>query len=129
MEEINKKEEVKQKKKINWTAILIFFLLGFVITLPGIMIKLLPAHSGKIIKFGDDLFILKNNGIVYHYSTKKGQFNLVEKFGNDDGNTYSNIEMLFTGSGVVINKGDKVDLIKYNIKNKHFEYEKTVQLE
>ncbi len=135
MEEEVKKEnliETKGKKKkivLNWNSILVFFLLGFIITLPGILVKLIPATSGRVVKFGHEIFTLKDNGMVYHYSIKNEKIKLLEKFGHDDGNLYPNAQMLFGVGKIIINKGNVLDIISYNIKTKKYKFSETVKME
>ena len=135
MEEEVKKEtlvEEKGKKKkigLNWNSILVFFLLGFIITLPGILVKLIPATSGKVVKFGHEIYTLKDNGIVYHYDIKNEKIKLVEKVGNDDGTLYPDAQMLFGVGKIIVNKGNVLDIITYNIKAKKYEFSETIKME
>ncbi|MCD6578878.1 hypothetical protein J7L48_05335 [bacterium] len=135
MEEEVKKEtlvEEKGKKKkigLNWNSILVFFLLGFIITLPGILVKLIPATSGKVVKFGHEIYALKDNGIVYHYNIKNEKIKLIEKVGNDDGTLYPDAQMLFGVGKIIVNKGNVLDIITYNIKTKKYEFSETIKME
>jgi hypothetical protein len=129
MEEKNnkvKKNDLKTKpsRQLNWSLILLFFLIGFMITLPSLIVKVVPAQGSRITKVGKDIFLLADDNTIVHLRDRGVSVSFVEKITN--GNTLSkpmeNSQLAYSGNKFFVIKENSVDIYIYDVKDKKFKF-------
>mgnify|MGYP001275713758 CR=1 FL=1 len=130
MEE-NKEHKLGTKAKINWSSVVVFFLLGFMITMPAVIMKLVPSTGSRIIKVGNELLFLKDQDTLIHVKEQKNEPVLFDVITSPDtsGVTCERAEMSFSGNRIYVLKDNTIDVYRMNPRSGRFEFYKTLDAE
>ena len=125
-----KKNDLKTKasKPLNWSLILIFFLIGFMITLPSLIVKVVPAQGSRITKVGKDIFLLADDNTIVHLRDRGVSVSFVEKITN--GNTLSkpieNSQLAYSSNKFFVIIDNSIDIYIYDVGCKKFKFSNNI---
>ncbi len=118
----------KERKPINWSLILIFFLLGFMLTIPSMISRMLPSTGSRVAKSGNDVFILVKDNMVLHLKDNGTSFDFVSSLTNGDSPTETALspELSLSGNKMMVIGEKSVDIYIYDASRKDFVFHKKI---
>ena len=129
LQQDNKKTpKKKERKPINWSLILIFFLLGFMLTIPSMISRMLPSTGSRVAKSGNNVFILVKDNMILHLRDNGTSFDFVSSLTNGDSSTETALapELSLSGNKMMVIGEKSVDIYIYDASRKDFVFHKKI---